>query len=105
MLKTMKIFTKRLELTNFKAEYAEEFTRVLSDPKIFLFLPESVPTINDIENLIQWFIERDLKNAKNGFFETLQRISETSSWFKTFLGVLPRDTRRIFSAKNLKRLE
>ena len=63
----MKIFTKRLELTNFKAEYAEEFTRVLSDPKIFLFLPESVPTINDIENLIQWFIERDLKNAKNGF--------------------------------------
>jgi ribosomal-protein-alanine N-acetyltransferase len=67
MLKTMKIFTQRLELTNFKAEYAEEFTKVLSDPKIFIYLPESVPTINDVENLIQWFIERDLKNAKNGF--------------------------------------
>ena len=42
---------------NFKAEYAEEFTKVLSDPSIFLYLPESVPTTNDIENLIQCFIE------------------------------------------------
>ena len=37
---------------------------------IFLYLPESVPDLNDIENLIQWFIERDRKNVINGF-ETL----------------------------------
>jgi len=79
MLKKMKIFTKRLEMTNFKAEYAEEFTKVLSDPKIFLYLPESVPTINDIENLIQWFIERDLKNVKNGFKGTNLAIFHNES--------------------------
>ena len=37
----MKLLTKRLELTNFKAEYAEEFTKALSDPIIFQYLPES----------------------------------------------------------------
>ena len=42
----------------------------ISDPKIFLYLPESIPTINDIENLIQWLIERDLKNKKYGFTGT-----------------------------------
>ena len=64
---TTLIETKRLKLTYFKADYAEAFTKTLNDPKIFLYLPESVPELEDIKNLIQWFIERDQKNAKNGF--------------------------------------
>ncbi|MGD8264174.1 MAG: GNAT family N-acetyltransferase [Desulfobacterales bacterium] len=66
----MLILTERLELTNFKADYAEEFTKALSDPRIFLYLPESVPDLNDIENLIQCFIERDKNNVNNGFTGT-----------------------------------
>jgi ribosomal-protein-alanine N-acetyltransferase len=66
----MLIKTKRLKLTNFQTDYAEEFTKALNDPRIFLYLPESVPDLNDIERLIQWFIERDKKNVKNGFTGT-----------------------------------
>jgi len=66
----MLIKTKRLKLTNFQTDYAEEFTKALNDPGIFLYLPESVPDLNDIEKLIQWFIERDKKNVKNGFTGT-----------------------------------
>ena len=66
----MFIKTKRLKLTNFQPDYAEEFTKALNDPRIFLYLPESVPDLNDIEKLIQCFIERDKKNAKNGFTGT-----------------------------------
>lgn len=69
-LKDMRISTERLELTNFKTEYAQAFTKALDDPRIFLYLPESVPNLNDIQNLIQWFIERDQKNAKNDFTGT-----------------------------------
>ena len=64
------IETKRLKLTNFKADYAEAFTKTLNDPQIFLYLPESVPELEGIKNLIQWFIERDQKNAKNDFTGT-----------------------------------
>ena len=66
----MLIKTKRLKLINFQTDYAEEFTKALNDPRIFLYLPESVPDLNDIERLIQWFIERDKKNVKNGFTGT-----------------------------------
>ena len=66
----MLIKTKRLILTNFQTDYAEEFTKALNDPRIFLYLPESVPDLYDIEKLIQWFIERDKKNVKNGFTGT-----------------------------------
>ena len=66
----MLIKTKRLKLINFQTDYVEEFTKALNDPRIFLYLPESVPDLNDIEKLIQWFIERDKKNVKNGFTGT-----------------------------------
>ena len=66
----MLIKTKRLKLTNFKTDYAEEFTKALNDPRIFLYLPESVPGLNDIEDLIQWFVERDKKNVQNSFTGT-----------------------------------
>jgi ribosomal-protein-alanine N-acetyltransferase len=66
----MLITTKRLKLINFKTDCAEEFTKALQDPRIFLYLPESVPDLNDIQGLIQRFIERDKKNIKNGFTGT-----------------------------------
>ncbi len=66
----MQILTDRLDLTNFKKEYAEEFTKALKDPRIFEYLPESVPDLDDIKKLIKWFIERDFKNIKNGFVGT-----------------------------------
>jgi hypothetical protein len=43
-------------------DYAEEFTKTLNDPKLFDYLPESVPDLNDIKHLIEWFIERDRQN-------------------------------------------
>lgn len=64
------IETKRLKITQFKAEYAPEFTHALSDPRIFMYLPESVPTIEDIEKLIGWFIQRDVDNLNFGFSGT-----------------------------------
>lgn len=75
----MRIFTKRLELTNFKSEYVEAFTKALSDPSVFLYLPERVPTIGDIEKLIQWFIERDSENSINGFKGTNPAIFHKKS--------------------------
>jgi len=66
----MKILTGRLKLTHFKSEYAEEFTQALSDPRIFRYLPESVPTVVDIQNLIRNFKARDLQNSKEGFTGT-----------------------------------
>ena len=71
----MQILTDRLNLTNFKKEYTEEFTEALKDPRIFEYLPESVPDLDDIKKLIQWFIERDLQNVKNGFIGTNLVIS------------------------------
>ena len=55
---------------NFKKEYAEAFTIALQDPRIFEHLPENVPDLDDINKLIQWFIERDLKNKTSGFIGT-----------------------------------
>ena len=66
----MQIYTERLILSNFKQEYAEEFTKTLQDPTIFEYLPESVPDLDDIRKLIRCFIERDLKNMNNGFVGT-----------------------------------
>ena len=66
----MEIFTNRLMLTNFKIDFAEEFTKALDNPVIFEYLPESVPTLYDIENVINWFIDRDLINEKEGFIGT-----------------------------------
>ena len=51
-------------------DYAEEFTEVLSDSRIFKYLPESVPDVNDIKNLIDRFIEREKQNEKKGFTGT-----------------------------------
>lgn len=75
----MLIKTKRLQLTNFQTDFAEEFTKALNDPRIFLYLPESVPDLNDIERLIQWFIERDKKNVRNGFTGTNLAITVTAT--------------------------
>ncbi len=66
----MEISTKRLILSHFKIEFAEEFTQALSHPEIFEFLPEDVPTLDDIKNIISWFIDRDLRNKKEGFIGT-----------------------------------
>lgn len=63
----MLINTERLELTNFKADYTEQFSKALNDPRIFLYLPENVPTSEEIQNIIKWFIERDKNNIKTGF--------------------------------------
>ena len=71
----MLIYTDRLILSNFKLVYAQEFTNVLKDPRIFEYLPESVPDLDDIKKLIEWFIDRDLKNTKNGFVGTNLVIS------------------------------
>jgi len=51
IVKLMLILTKRLRLSNFKMDFADEFTRTLNDPKIFEYLPESVPDLNDIKIL------------------------------------------------------
>lgn len=62
--------TRRLTLTHFRPEHAEEFTRALNDPRIFEYLPESVPDLADIRKLIQWFMERDKANAEGDFVGT-----------------------------------
>ena len=88
----MLIKTKRLKLTNFQTDYAEEFTKTLNDPRIFLYLLESVPDLNDIEKLIQWFIERDKKNVKNGFTGTnLAIIIKASQKIIGWCGIQPFD--------------
>lgn len=83
--KGMLINTERLKLTNFKMDHAEAFAKALNDPKIFLYLPESVPDLNDIENLIRWFIERDRINVKKGFVGTnlaiaIKKTKELIGW-------------------------
>ena len=71
----MQINTDRLRLRNFKIEYAEAFTKALKDPRIFEYLPERVPDLDDIKKLIQWFVERDRKNSRNTFVGTNLAIS------------------------------
>ncbi len=66
----MQIYTDRLLLGQFKHGYADAFTAALNDPRIFAYLPESVPDVDDIRTLIQWFIERDRKNRKHAFVGT-----------------------------------
>ncbi len=81
----MHIYTERLILSNFKQKYAAQFTKALQDPRIFEYLPESVPDLDDINKLINWFIERDLKSIKNGFVGTnlvisLKRSKKIIGW-------------------------
>ena len=86
----MLILTKRLRLSNFKMDYAEEFTKALNDPKIFEYLPESVPDLNDINNLIERFIERDIQNEKLGFTGTnLAIISKDTNEIIGWCGIQP----------------
>lgn len=72
----MEISTKRLILSHFKIEFAEEFTQALSHPEIFKYLPESVPSLDDIKKIIDWFIDRDIRNEKEGFVGTNLAIRE-----------------------------
>ena len=66
----MLIETERLALKPFCMEYAEEFTETLSDPRIFTYLPESVPSLKDIQEVIEWFMKRDRENIESGFVGT-----------------------------------
>ena len=84
------ILTKRLRLSYFKMDYAEEFTKTLHDPMIFEYLPESVPDLNDIKKLIERFIERDIQNEKVGFTGTnLAIIAKDTNEIIGWCGIQP----------------
>jgi len=71
-------------------DFADEFTKTLNDPKIFEYLPESVPDLNDIKNLIERFIERDIQNEKVGFAGTnLAIISKDTNDILGWCGLQP----------------
>lgn len=66
----MYIETHRLKLKPFRLDYAESFAKALHDPKIYTYLPEDVPSLKDIEEIITWFIKRDQGNIETGFTGT-----------------------------------
>lgn len=81
----MFIETKRLKLTQFCPEYAKPFTNALNDPNIYTYLPENVPTLKNIQDIIQWFIKRDKINLKSGFTGTnlaihIKQTEEIIGW-------------------------
>ena len=85
----MLIETKRLRLTHFTAEYTLALHGILQDPRIFTYLPESVPDLTEVQSIIKFFIKRDKDNDKGFKGTNLAVILKNTKRIIGWCGIQP----------------
>lgn len=92
MFVNARIETENLIIRPYRIEDAEALYSIVSEPDFFNFIPEAVPSLEDVRNIIQWSIECNRKNTKERIYKfNLGLILKESQELIGYAGLGPYD--------------
>lgn len=58
------IETDRLRIRPYQLEDVDSLYEVVSEPNFYQYVPEEVPTLDDVRKIVEWSIDCNMKNTK-----------------------------------------
>ncbi len=90
--KSLLIETERLIIRPYQLEDTKDLFNTISEPNFYDYIPETPPTIKEVEEIIQWSMDCNNKNTLEKIYKlNLGIILKESNCFIGFCGLGPYD--------------